>query len=458
MTETYPTIFADPDIQEEEEEEEEVDDDEGEEEEEDGDDDDKEEEGEIEEEERELEGKEEQQSEEKPKQPTGDGSFSSAAKARSAIRSLLDEIASKSTDRTVKAFLARIDVKQVRRMAKATKALPSIHRTRKSASEWLIKWASNLRSSKILISSSHAQSAAPSKLPSQQSSFLRVSGFVPRHSDLFRRAPQAMQKTPVGVAHHVDRIHRQQHHELLTYMSGLASQPVDAFPAIAALSPITILSAQMQCSTAVEKLEQLIVLGHLQSRADLAWILLDGREGVLKHPKRAFELVQHGASLGCSHCIGVAASCHWGGLGCEVNKPLSWQMASASAAGGSRYGFWMLGVMHRLGDGGAPQDYQQALQLFNMAAVLNLDAAQFMLGYSYFYGLGIVEDHTQAMRWFNMAAAQGHPDSCYMVGRCMELANYGAIGRTNAIRWYQRAFAAGHPESAVELFGQRCSS
>ena len=141
-----------------------------------------------------------------------------------------------------------------------------------------------------------------------------------------------------------------------------------------------------------------------------------------------------------------------------MNKALSWQLASASAAGGSRYGFWTLGVMHRLGEGGAPPDYQQALQLFNMAAVLNLDAAQFMLGYAYFYGLGIAGNLSQAMRWFNMGAVQGHPDSCYMVGRCMELADHGAVGRTNAIRWYQRAFAAGHAESAVELFGQICSS
>ena len=92
-----------------------------------------------------------------------------------------------------------------------------------------------------------------------------------------------------------------------------------------------------------------------------------------------------------------------------------------------------------------------------MAAVLNLDAAQFMLGYAYFYGLGINEDLSQALRWFNMSAAQGHPDSCYMVGRCMERANMGA-DRTSAIRWYERAFAAGHSESALELYGQTCSS
>jgi TPR repeat protein len=125
----------------------------------------------------------------------------------------------------------------------------------------------------------------------------------------------------------------------------------------------------MQCAADAEKLQQLISLGHLQSNADLAWLLLDGREGVAKDVKRAFELVQHGSSMGCPHCIGVLSSCHWGGLGCEVNKALSWQLASSSAAAGSRYGFWTLGVMHRLGEGGAPRDYQQALQFFNMAAV-----------------------------------------------------------------------------------------
>jgi TPR repeat protein len=152
-------------------------------------------------------------------------------------------------------------------------------------------------------------------------------------------------------------------------MSCLSSQPANALPATAALSPASLLNAQMQCATDAEKLQQLIALGHLQSNADLAWLLLDGREGVAKDPKRAFGLVQHGASMGCPHCLGVLSSCRWGGLGCEVNKALSWQLASSSAAAGSRYGFWTLGVMHRLGEGGAPRDYQQALQFFNMAAV-----------------------------------------------------------------------------------------
>jgi hypothetical protein len=141
-----------------------------------------------------------------------------------------------------------------------------------------------------------------------------------------------------------------------------------------------------------------------------------------------------------------------------MNKIIALQLARSSVAGGSRYGFWCLGVMYRLGEGGVPRDQQQALQLFNMAAVLNLDAAQFMLGYAYFYGLGIKEDFSQALRWFNMSAAQGHPDSCYMVGRCLERTNMGGPGRASAIRWYERAHAAGHPESAVELYGQTCSS
>ena len=416
--------------------------------------------------------------EEQTKQAPISGCQPSAAKCeeRVSIRTLLDEIANRPTDRTlspliycarvissagaVKVSLSRLDVKQIRRMAKATKAPSSTHRTRKDASEWLVKWANDQRSSKLLAAANSgvpSYSAASIKALRLTASHTAIGPFAPP-LDPFRRAVPAMPQNPQEYSRELDRIHRLQHQRLLTHMSEFLTQPVNAMPAILAASPASIFNAQIQCCATAEKLEQYVALGHLDSRADLAWLLLDGREGIPKNCQRAFNLAQEGAGLGCIHCIGVCACCYWGGLGCETNKCLALQLARSSVAGGSRYGFWCLGVMYRLGEGGAPRDNQQALQLFNMAAVLNLDAAQFMLGYAYFYGLGLAEDHTQALRWFNMSAAQGHPDSCYMVGRCMERADTGVIGRTNAVRWYERAFAAGHPESAVELYGQTCSS
>jgi TPR repeat protein len=361
---------------------------------------------------------------------------------------------------TVKSYLSRLDVKQIRRMAKTTKASPSVHRTRKDASEWLVKWANDQRSSKLLAaanSSIHSHSAGASKSHTVVTRRTVVDPFAHQLASCPRDFPTPME-TPQPVSVAMDRIHRVQHQRLLTHMSSFLTQPAHALPSIMACSPASLFNAQIQCCAAAEKLEQFVALGHLDSRADLAWLLLDGREGVPRNCERAFDLVQHGASLGCPHCIGVCACCFWGGLGCEMNKIIALQLARSSVAGGSRYGFWCLGVMYRLGEGGVPRDQQQALQLFNMAAVLNLDAAQFMLGYAYFYGLGIKEDFSQALRWFNMSAAQGHPDSCYMVGRCLERTNMGGPGRASAIRWYERAHAAGHPESAVELYGQTCSS
>jgi hypothetical protein len=77
------------------------------------------------------------------------------------------------------------------------------------------------------------------------------------------------------------------------------------------------LCASGQCATAVVPLQRAIYLGDLPSRALLAWLLLDGREGVAKDDNRAFELAGEGVRLGCYHCQGVVAYCYCWGRGCE---------------------------------------------------------------------------------------------------------------------------------------------
>jgi hypothetical protein len=58
-------------------------------------------------------------------------------------------------------------------------------------------------------------------------------------------------------------------------------------------------------------LQRAIQLGHLPSRALLAWIFMFAREGIAKNRNTAIELVQEGARLGCHHCQGVLAFCLW---------------------------------------------------------------------------------------------------------------------------------------------------
>ena len=67
------------------------------------------------------------------------------------------------------------------------------------------------------------------------------------------------------------------------------------------------LCASGQCAAAVVPLQRAINLGDLPSRALMAWLLSDGREGVAKDEQTAFELAEEGARLGCHHCKGVMA-------------------------------------------------------------------------------------------------------------------------------------------------------
>ena len=70
------------------------------------------------------------------------------------------------------------------------------------------------------------------------------------------------------------------------------------------------LRASGQCAAAAVALKLAVDFGHLPSRALLAWMLLDGRNGVPKDHRRAFELVEEGARLGCHHCQGLLAECY----------------------------------------------------------------------------------------------------------------------------------------------------
>ena len=111
------------------------------------------------------------------------------------------------------------------------------------------------------------------------------------------------------------------------------------------------LRAQGQCVVAAKCLKQAIALGHLPSRADLADMLIDGREGIAQDCARAFELVEEGAGWGCHHCQGVLSRCYSMAAAAKHTTSSSWprechvhandqhvlQLAQGSAAKGSRY-------------------------------------------------------------------------------------------------------------------------
>ena len=207
------------------------------------------------------------------------------------------------------------------------------------------------------------------------------------------------------------------------------------------------LCASGQCAAAAVALKLAVDLGHLPSRALMAHMLFEGREGVAEHGNLALALAEEGARLGCHHCQGVIAWCCWLGIGCRDDAQ-SLELARESSGKGSRYGQYALGRLYAKGEGGLAQDDAQALALYRLAAAQNLDEAQFSLGHMYYHGIGVAEDNAEALRLFQRAAAQGHPQALFNVGVCHELGRGVRRNKAEAIRWYRRAQAAGWPLAA----------
>ncbi len=211
------------------------------------------------------------------------------------------------------------------------------------------------------------------------------------------------------------------------------------------------LRAEGDFAAAAAQLQQAIGHGHLPSRAALADMLLDGREGVAMDKKRAFELAEEGARLDCHDCQGVVARCYWGGFGCSADEPRSLALARASAGKGSKYGQRTLGRLYQTGAGGVAQDDAAAVAQYRLAAAQHYDAAQYYLGYMYDNGYGVAQDKAEALRYYKLAAAQGLGVALYNVAVYYEKGWVVVADRAEAIHWYKRAAAAGGSAAADRL-------
>ena len=164
----------------------------------------------------------------------------------------------------------------------------------------------------------------------------------------------------------------------------VASKPMAAFAAVRdkVAKEAEELCASGQCAAALVPLQRAIENGDLPSRALKAWLLKEGREGVAKDRKRAFELVEEGESLGCHHCQGVLAYCFLYGCGCGIDYERSLELARKSSGSGSKYGQITLGELHQLGKRGLERDITQ-VALYRLAAAQGLDGARDGLGNMY---------------------------------------------------------------------------
>ena len=207
------------------------------------------------------------------------------------------------------------------------------------------------------------------------------------------------------------------------------------------------LCATGQCAIAVVRLQCAINFWHLPSIAHMAWLLIDGREGVARDTLRAYELAEKGFLLGSKDCKGVLAKFYMFGYRVKYDAKRSLELARESSDEGSRYGHCVLANLHELGMGGLQQDYSKAIAFYRLAAEQALDTAQCELGLLLMRGCSecLYDD---GLPWLQLAADQRNPKACFWLGDYYEDDSIVEVSKTEAIKWYLLAQAAGHPCAA----------
>jgi TPR repeat protein len=203
-----------------------------------------------------------------------------------------------------------------------------------------------------------------------------------------------------------------------------------------------------QCAEALPLLETSCKFGITEARARLAWLLSEGREGIPKDAKRAFDLVREDSRLGCKICLGVMANFLFDEnvVPCCV---LDWWTADEylQESSGTPYSGLLLAYFYYYGKN-REEDETRALELFIQAAEKNQISVAYIqvatiikCGSEGSYGsYGSEERDSQAFEWNMKAAKQGHPKGLFNVAKFFE--KYGK--KDEAIHWYSRAQAAGH--------------
>ena len=91
---------------------------------------------------------------------------------------------------------------------------------------------------------------------------------------------------------------------------------------------------------------------------------------------------------------------------------------------------------------GVPQDYQEAVKWYRLAAAQKNTPAQYSLGLAYEKGQGVPQDYQEAVKWYRLAAAQGNESAQANLGVMYTKGRGVRQDFVRAYMWFNLAAAA----------------
>jgi len=111
---------------------------------------------------------------------------------------------------------------------------------------------------------------------------------------------------------------------------------------------------------------------------------------------------------------------------------------------------FQLGDMYEQGQG-VPQDYEEAVKWYRLAANQGNAYAQVNLGTMYDNGTGVPQDDEEAVKWYRLAAEQNDVDGQSNLGMMYEHGQGVPQDYEEAVKWYRLAADQGNAQAQANL-------
>jgi uncharacterized protein len=173
--------------------------------------------------------------------------------------------------------------------------------------------------------------------------------------------------------------------------------------------------------------------------------------GAPQNINKAFKLYLKAARQGNVDGMFIVGGLYMQGRGTLINKreAFKWLYQAAINGRSSKESQRIIGQFFLAGNN-VPQNYEEALHWYELAAKGGDAEAQSELAFLYFTGNFIEQDYERAKYWFDIAARNGYPMAQYNMGILWYTGNgVSKVDNKKAYAWFNLAASNGHPSGVA---------
>jgi len=96
-------------------------------------------------------------------------------------------------------------------------------------------------------------------------------------------------------------------------------------------------------------------------------------------------------------------------------------------------------------------NFKEAMRWFKLSILQGCDKSQYMIGFMYYYGQGVMIDFKEAMKWFTLSARQGYSMAESFMGKMYLTGNGMRKDIKQSIEWYKLSYKHGWSAASYDL-------